>query len=255
MANLVLIHGAWHGGWCWDLLAAELADHTVAAPNLPGHGGDPLPVTQVTLARYVERVVATVRTQAERHGPVTLVGHSMGGIVISQAAEVLARDYPGTLSGLIYLAAFLIPDGTCLLDANVDDPESLLRENRVLNEARTQMTIRAEGAAETFYGDCSDDLVRWAVERLVPQSLSPLTTPLALSDAHWGSLPRAYIQCLRDRALGPQLQARLVEGLPCKRLVALESSHSPFFSMPARLAAVLGELATDLADHQPSPGR
>ncbi|HNV55188.1 MAG TPA: alpha/beta fold hydrolase, partial [Pseudomonadales bacterium] len=109
MANLLLVHGAWHGGWCWrDLRPLLEADgHRVWAPDLPGHGDHPLPVAQVSLQGYVESLCDLIETIGQ---PVVLVGHSMGGIVISQ----LAQQRPERIERLVYLTAMLPRSGQSL---------------------------------------------------------------------------------------------------------------------------------------------
>ena len=101
MSTYVLIHGAWHGSWCWDKVVSLLkqAGHTAIAPDLPGHGKDKTPIPEITLQGYVQRVCETVNAQVE---PVILVGHSMGGGVITQAAE----ECPDKLKMLFICALF-----------------------------------------------------------------------------------------------------------------------------------------------------
>ncbi len=86
MSTYVLVHGAWHGSWCWEKVVPllEQAGHQVEALDLPGHGQDKTPIREITLAAYTNRVCETLDAQAE---PVILVGHSLGGMVITQAAE------------------------------------------------------------------------------------------------------------------------------------------------------------------------
>ncbi|MBD3648667.1 MAG: alpha/beta fold hydrolase, partial [Pseudomonadales bacterium] len=83
MANFVLVHGAWHGGWCWQKVRTFLEErgHRVWTPDLPGHGDDPGDVADATLDNYVDRVVAPLD---ECDAPAVLVGHSSGGGVIAQ---------------------------------------------------------------------------------------------------------------------------------------------------------------------------
>ena len=106
IATFVLIHGAWHGGWCWDKVKPilEKNGHTVVAPDLPGHGEDKTPIADVSLAAYTERVCEILDQQSEK---VILVGHSLGGLSISQAAELR----PENIEILVYLSAFLLKDG------------------------------------------------------------------------------------------------------------------------------------------------
>ncbi len=94
MSTFVLVHGAWHGAWCWTALAEDLrADgHQVDTPDLPGHGADTTPHDQVTLDLYVQRIVDVIGEEGE---PVVLVGHSMGGM----AAFDMAARTPGYREG------------------------------------------------------------------------------------------------------------------------------------------------------------
>ena len=86
MSTFVLVHGAWHGGWCWHKIVARLeADgHTVVAPDMPGHGTDRTPIETVTMVDIVGRIHETIDAANE---PVILVGHSYGGAMITQTAE------------------------------------------------------------------------------------------------------------------------------------------------------------------------
>ena len=107
MARFVLVHGAWHGGWCWERIAPLLgaAGHEVLAPDLPGMGADRTPFAADVLAQWADFVAGLVRGAAE---PAVLVGHSRGGLVISEAAE----RAPDQIRVLVYLAALLLPVGT-----------------------------------------------------------------------------------------------------------------------------------------------
>ena len=110
MARIVLVHGAFGRAACWDRVAPGLraAGHTVEAIDLPGQGDDPTPVEEATLDRYAERVCEALAGGP----PAVLVGHSMGGMVITQAA---ARC-PSLVTRLVYVAAFLPWDGMSLID-------------------------------------------------------------------------------------------------------------------------------------------
>src|SRR5579863_452574 len=107
MSRFVLIHGAWLGSWCWDDVARRLESlgHDVETPELPGHGGDPTPVSVITLQSYVDAVADEMEQDA------VLVGHSMAGIVIS----TLAEQKPESISSLIYLAAYLLRPGESIV--------------------------------------------------------------------------------------------------------------------------------------------
>ena len=98
MSTLVLVHGAWHGGWCWERVTPLLKEkgHEVVVVDLPGHGDSGVPFAEVTLAVYGNHAAEVLDEQVE---PVMLVGHSMGGLVISEAAE----RRPEKIGLLVYL--------------------------------------------------------------------------------------------------------------------------------------------------------
>ena len=109
MAIYLLIHGAWHGGWCWRKVAPllESKGHRGIAPDLPGHGQDRTPLASVTLESYARRICEIARQQTEA---VILAGHSMGGVAITQAGEYCAEK----IQALVYVCAFLPRNGDSL---------------------------------------------------------------------------------------------------------------------------------------------
>jgi pimeloyl-ACP methyl ester carboxylesterase len=239
MARFVLVHGAWHGAWCWDGVAADLraAGHEVDAIDLPGHGEDATPADEVTLDRYAQRVAAALDAG---EGPAVLVGHSMGGIAITQAAELR----PDRIALLVYVCAFLPRDGESLqilaeLPENAGD---IVMPNAVIEPPVAIMPPDAARAA--FYSRCSDADASAAVARLDPQPLAPLGTPVALTAQRAGSVPRAYIACLADAAIPIALQRRMIDASPCREVAELDSDHSPFACRRAELAAELQRLAS-----------
>ncbi len=234
MSTYVLIHGAWHGAWCWERVIPLLvsAGHTVVAPDLPGHGDDPTPLKEVKLSSYAGRICEVIDAQAE---PVILVGHSMGGVAISQAAEQCA----GRIRLLVYLAAFLLQDGQSLKDAEARIPNTVVAPNIVLSEDGSSATVKPEVIRRGFYGDCNDGDVQWATSRLQPQATAPIVTPVRISGANYGRVPRVYIECLRDAAITPPAQKAMYTAMPCQRVYGLDAGHSPFISMPDKLVEIL----------------
>jgi pimeloyl-ACP methyl ester carboxylesterase len=237
MSTFLLVHGAWHGAWCWHKIMSRLEKmgHTVIAPDLPALGRDRTPVNRVSLATWREHVCRIVDSVPE---PVILVGHSRGGIVISEVAE----HRPQRVRMLVYLTAFLLRDGESLFDLAGSDETSLVPRNMVMSEDKSSSTIREEALRDAFYGECSDDDVALARLCLQAEPTVPLATPVHITDANYGSVSRVYIECLRDKAMVLALARRMQAGLPCDRVLALDTDHSPFFSRPDELAAMLSAL-------------
>lgn len=219
--HVVLVHGAWHGGWAW----APLVDHlesaglTVTVVDLPSSGGE----------GDVADDVAVVRAALSGlDGPAILVGHSYGGIVISEAAT------PETVSHLVYVCAFMLPTGVSLLDAlnhQVPNWISIDQENGV---------SRALSPETVFFGDVPQDLIEVAVPRLTTQTLSSFAAPQ--TRAAWEDIPSTYVICDGDRALPPPAQEAMSQA--ATNVITLNSSHSPFLSQPERVAEILAGIRT-----------
>jgi len=238
MSRYVLVHGAWHGSWCWDKVVPllEQAGHHVEALDLPGHGQDKTPLREITLAAYTKRVCETLDAHAE---PVILVGHSMGGIVITQVAE----ERPAKNQTPVYLTALLPQNGESLLQITQTESEFQVLPNLVVHEEQGYVTFK-EGAplAEIFFGDCPDEDVARARSLLVPQAIAPMVTSVRITAGHFGRVPRVYIACLRDRAIPPPTQQRMYTTMLCHTILSMETSHSPFFSAPQQLVGHLTSL-------------
>lgn len=238
MAVFVLVHGAWHGAWCWQKLLPHLeaAGHRAVALDMPGSGDDPLPAAEVTPEAYIARTVAAVEAQDE---PVVLVGHSLGGLTITPVAEVV----PDRIRALVYVTAYLLPAGQSLISWRQGRPETLLSANRVISPDGVTSSLRPEVLREVFYEDCDPAEAQAAIERLRPQAMSIYRAPMQTSPERFGRVPRYYVECLQDKAIPIADQRELVAAMPCRRVFTLDSSHSPFLSMPDRLAVCLDEVA------------
>jgi pimeloyl-ACP methyl ester carboxylesterase len=234
MSTFVLVHGAWHGGWCWSKVAPLLKEegHTVLTPDLPGHGEDRTPVGEITLKKYVESVVEQLDLQPE---PVILVGHSMGGLVVSEVAE----QRPAKIESLVYVCAFLLRDGETLGGVAERDEKALVMPNLVVSDDHVSATLKENIIRPTFYTNCSSEDAAWAQSRLVPQALGPFMTPLKLTESGFGRVPRYYVECARDRAISIGIQKEMHAASPCRSVRTLDTDHSPFLSTPRELASIL----------------
>ena len=231
MATFVLVHGAWQGAWCWFKVTPLLqqAGHTVVAVDLPSHGIDRTPTQAVTLELYAESICRVL--DASSH-PVVLVGHSMGGAVISRTAELR----PARIDRLIYVAAFLLANGQTMRDVSPPGSAGPAPSDMTLTEDGTAAFMKPESAARLFFADCSAEDQALAHALLVPQTLTITTTRMAISDERFGSIPKFYIECTQDQAISLENQRAMQSTVGCRRVATMETSHSPFLSSPARLA-------------------
>lgn len=231
--TFLFVSGAWHGAWCWQKVRLQLtqAGHRVIAPDLPGLGLDRTPQAEVTFADAVDRVLDLVARSKE---PVVLIGHSLGGMVISQVAEEL----PEKIRWLVYVTALLPQDGESAM--NLIDPASPV--NACVEVDTISMRLRYDAAFPFFYPDCSLADRQIARRLLRPQALLPMQTPVTLSE-RFANVPRAYIACSQDRVLTLAQQEQLYTRTTCRQIHMLESGHSPFFSVPDQLIGCLVKIA------------
>jgi len=233
MAIFVLVHGSWHGAWCWERFSPKLRtrEHRVIAPDLPGMGDDRTPLAEVTLQGWAHFVVDLLREADE---PVVLVGHSRGGVVISQVAEI-APEY---IRALVYITAVLLPDGGTVSDIAEQLPAESLTAIQYAHDGASSV-LRSEKAADLLYNTTPRKWVRFALGKLGPDPTEPNVTPLHLTPERYGSVPRFFVECLQDRTLSLEVQRRMVRDMPCQKVLSVDTDHSPFFSAPERLADAL----------------
>jgi pimeloyl-ACP methyl ester carboxylesterase len=244
MSRFLLIHGAFGGAWAWEQVipGLEALGHQAAAIDLPGAGSDPTPLAEVTLDRYAQKIC----DQLADGPPAVLVGNSMGGMAITQAA---ARC-PERVAALIYVAAFVPDDGQCLRDLTAF-PEAAgdqVQANMVVDGEPPIARMPVEAAPQALYNCTPPERAAWAASRLGPQAVAAFVQPVALSDAasRFAELPRAYVTCLQDRAIPPPMQRRMYTAAGCAPVVELDTDHSPWLSRTQELVAALDGIASDL---------
>jgi pimeloyl-ACP methyl ester carboxylesterase len=238
--RFVLVHGGFHGAWCWGRTIPELEalGHEAVAVDIPGHGARVH--EEATMPGRLDAVLEVLQP-----GDV-LVGHSGGGLEITRAADAA----PQLVGHLVYLAAALPLEGRLMQEALVYrddgvteadyDVGGILQHLRI-GEDGSMAIADAEGARALFYHDCDDATVRWAFEHLTPEKAGDTaTTPVSVPRFWEAALPRSFIVCLQDRA-----QPRWLADVTARRLgvepLAIDASHSPFLSRPRELAQLLVE--------------
>ncbi|MBN1696913.1 MAG: alpha/beta fold hydrolase [Spirochaetales bacterium] len=235
--HFVLVHGAWHGAWCWYKLAVMLEEdgHTVTLIDLPGHGIDSSDPADVTLDDYRDRITGVLDSIPEE---VILVGHSMGGIAISAAAE----SRPTDIKKLIYLSAFLLQSGQSMLDIALQDTGSHVLPNLIILPEEGIIDINRENLVDMFYQLSPAEDVSLARTVLKPNPIAPFSTPLIVTEPNYGSVERFYIFTLEDNAITYPIQQMMVAASPCRAVFVLDTDHSSFFSEPKNLIKVIDDI-------------
>lgn len=276
-STLVLVHGFWHGSWCWS----EVVPHVMAAGRLAvavdmaGHGphthrprwftGQPYdpeavvtevsPVADVSLDDAAELLTSQI-TRIGGGEPVAVVAHSAAGPVLTRVAQ----RTPWLVARAAYLSAYM-PASDVPAAAYTRMPEAA--DGRVApllrgDPARTgalRLDLATDDAAyrqrlhEAFYGDVDPVLADAATGLLTPDApIGIMLGTTTLTHDGWGSVRRTYVTCARDMAIRPALQARFITEADTAfpdnptSVVTLDASHSPFLSMPDEVADLIATL-------------
>ena len=244
--RLILIHGAWAGPWVWEALIAELAAHGVQAEALalPGDGTHPVAPEAAREADYHDCIAQAI---AAAPGPVALVGHSGGGMLVTAGAEA----FPDKVSHGIWIAGMLIPDGR-----SFDDIQTQIMGRQARFGITPHVVQAADGrtsnvppdiAVRFFFQDAPEHVARAAAARLTPQPnaghrLRTLTGP------RLKALPKLYIQAQDDRSVIPAAQAVMSQSIPRVTIETIASGHVPQLTQPARLAQIIADWLASCCD-------
>lgn len=235
----VLVHSAWLGAWQWENVTKPLEEdgHTVLSPDLPGHGSDKTPPADITMDDYTNALINILDEQDE---PVILVGHSFNGITISRVAELR----PQKIKKLVYLTAFLLPNGGSFLNAVQGVTGSTAVDNFQFSEDNTYAFIQEDEVQNAFAHDVSKEAFDAIKHNIVPEPAAPLLYELQITDENFGNIPKYYIECTEDRAIPIEVQRSMYQGKVEKKYT-LNSSHTPNFSQPENLANILLEILNE----------
>ncbi len=239
MKTFILIHGSWHSSWNWHKVIPilEKQGHTVFAIDLPGMGRDKTPIHNVTLVTTIDKLCELIDSIK---GKVILIGHSKNGIMISQVAEYR----PEKIEKLIYLAAYLIPNGKTQANYSSQDTNSILKPYVTRYPETNSHTLQAEIYKEGLYHDCDDNITALAKQLLSHEPVESGIVPLKLTNENYGSIRRFYIECTEDRAVTPFIQQKMYNETVCEKVYKMQTSHSPFFSRPEELCDIFLEIAS-----------
>jgi pimeloyl-ACP methyl ester carboxylesterase len=213
---LVLVHGAWHGAWCWDGVLSELSAR-----------GVPAVAVELPLTGFRDDVAAVRRAIAEAGHEVVVCAHSYGGMVVSTAAVGMAG-----VRHLVFLAAFQADEGEDMATLMMREPSALTAALAVGPEG---ITVDRSRLHAVFYSDSDPSVIAGLAERLRPM---PREDPGVISGTPaWAAIPSTYVVCTRDNAIAPATQRFMAAR--AGQVVEWDTDHSPFLTRPGDLADLL----------------
>ena len=232
MATFALVHGAWHGAWCWERLtpALEALGHRVITMDLP------VDDSSATFDDYADVVCDALSDEADR-API-LVGHSFAAATV----PLVAARRP--VRRIVYLCAMPPIPGLPFAQQMSQESEMLHPDyakglGKADSEARYAW-IDKDLARFHLFGDCDDGTVSQAFKRLRPQAVYSYARPCSLTGLP--TVASTYVVCTEDRIVNPDWSRRIAREWLDAEVIELPGSHSPFFSQPKALAQLLGVL-------------
>jgi pimeloyl-ACP methyl ester carboxylesterase len=235
-ATFVLVHGAWHGGWCWSRLAGHLraAGHIVFAPTCTGLGERAhLMSGDITLETFTDDIANVI--EAEELADVILVGHSFGGLPASGVADRM----PERLRHLVYLDSLLVEPGQRAFD--IMAPEAVERRIKAAEESSGGLSIPPQ-PPESF-GVAAEADIAWLKRRLTPHPLRSYQSPLDVKGPIGNGLPRTYLACTGPRYAFLDPVKEWVRHQDGFRWLEIDTGHDAMITAPDELARILAEIA------------
>lgn len=228
MSTFVLVHGAWHGGWCWKLVRRLLTGHEVFTPSLTGLGERKhLAGPHVDLDTHIADIVHLLQMEDLRE--VTLVGHSYGGMVVAGAADRAHQR----IKRLVYLDAFVPEDGKCLLDYAVPERAARMRE-----EGEKLGSVSPPPLS--LWGVSKQEHVDFIKPREVRHPFRTMSQPIKISNPEaLRKIPKTFVYCSSPATGSFDQFAAKYRSDPAWKFYELKTGHDAMILMPERVAEIL----------------
>ncbi|SHN12541.1 alpha/beta fold hydrolase [Chitinophaga sp. CF418] len=239
-STFVLVHGAWQASFVWDKVKAflEAEGNKVVLVELAGHGNDRTSVSEITFDGYVKQVTDVINSL---NVPVVLVGHSLGGAIVTQAA----CKVPQKIDKLIYVAGFIPKSGSSVFDYSAMDQGTSIPSALEFSADGSTVTITNPevNMREIFCKDGSDEDIYLLVEKLRPEPVEAAGTPLNYSSEIYGTIAnKYYVYTTEDKAISFPFQQQMVSEAHISNTYEIKAGHSPFLSKPNELVQILNTI-------------
>ncbi len=230
----VLLHGAWQAPYVWKSVKEQLesAGQKVLVVELPAHGNDFTSPESVSVDVYRDKVIEAILSTKQK---VILVGHSMGGVVVTAVAEKI----PGKIKKLIYIGAFVPAHGQSLQDLAAQDKQSLLGPSLILSADQLTLDVKHDNITNIFCQDGSDAVKQLVLDNYRAEPSIPFANPVSITNDNFGKVDKYYIHTLMDHAIGIDLQNRMTDAAHISKIFSVNTGHSPFLTQPTEVTEIL----------------
>ena len=230
----VLVHGAWQATYVWTTVKEQLekAGQKVVVVELPAHGDDYTSPAHVSIDVYRDKVISAILSTKRR---VILVGHSLGGVVVTAVAEQI----PSKIKKLVYIGAFVPANGQSLLDLASQDTQSQLGPSLIPSADQLTLGIIHNNITSIFCQDGTDEVKQLVLGNYRVEPAIPFTNKVTLTGENFGRVDKYYIHTLMDHAIGIDLQNKMTEAAHIKKAFSLSTGHSPFLTQPTEVTKLL----------------
>jgi len=232
--TFVLVHGAFQAPYAWQFVKAKLeaAGQKVVVIELQGHGQDQTPPSAISLKSYRDRVVTAITAI---NGPVVLVGHSLGGAIITAVADTI----PTHIDKLVYLAGFVPANNQSILDLTTMDPNSLFGPALIPSADGLTVSIPNDKIMQVFAQDGNDQVKQLLIDNNRPEPIAPQAEKVFLKNPAFAKVPKYYIHTNQDHAITIELQKKMVASAGIKNVYAVDSGHCPMLTKPGEVTGIL----------------
>ena len=236
--NFVLVHGAWHGAWCWAAVInqLEMLGDRAYAVDLPGHGMNRADRASVTLDSYVNSVAEFI--EQRNLSNVVLAGHSLGGLTIPGVAAKIPRR----IKRVVWVTAIVMLDGQQLVDASSPLTAAV--------QARPDKSIPIEMMGPDFLkgltNDMTPEMIKYVMSALCPQPGGPMLAPVSMKPYFDTGIPSSYLVCEDDATPVPGAEnwhPHFSSRLKNPTLKFVKSGHEVMLTHPVECAQALHDLA------------
>ncbi len=235
--TFVLVHGAFQAPYAWESVKTKLeaAGQKVVIIELPGHGQDQADPRTISIKTYRDKVVNAITRIS---GPVILVGHSLGGAIITAVTDTI----PKRVEKLVYVAGFVPGNAQSILDLTTMDPNSQFGPSLTFSPDGATASIANDKIASIFAHDGDHHVKQLLIENNRPEPIAPQADKVFLKNADFKNVPKYYVRTKQDHAITIDLQDKMINLAGIKNVYTIDSGHCPMLTQPDQVTALLLEI-------------